>query len=428
MAESKITVGHVIPLIGAYMMAIDKKLNKEFKSEFIFSYDAFAKNEQHLHSKHNKKNYPSSKANKITIKTDKYSIYEYEQMVKEIPNADVLCGIPPCAGLSMLNSCINQESTKSRGADADQNMWMFELIKFYIASKSKLLVFENAPGLVGKHGVKVIEQMRQLLDNNKCKNHKLHLVKTTTLNHGLPQHRQRSFCYIYNSDNFVKLKNKKNDMITYEDLFKKYTKEENDETQHIVLEHKLTKEYDEFLFKNKNLIDKVRKLFEKEKFKSVTLMPTFLEMYKKDKSFINKDKFPTIYRTAEHALRKESMGLGYWDGSPIINKGKTNAVISKNMFRYIHPEYDRFLTIRECMALMGYDDDFNISEMMKSINHICQSVPVNTAADSLRWAKEILNDKDFINVNSNIILQDNMKGDLENSIYELNNLKWVKIK
>jgi len=46
-----------------------------------------------------------------------------------------------------------------------------------------------------------------------------------------------------------------------------------------------------------------------------------------------------------------------------------------------HPIEDRFITYREAMTIMGMPDNFELLEPRKSVNHICQNVPVQTATD-----------------------------------------------
>ena len=61
-------------------------------------------------------------------------------------------------------------------------------------------------------------------------------------------------------------------------------------------------------------------------------------------------------------------------------------MISKNIDFAVHPTEDRFFSVRELLHLMGMPHDYEI-DSMKSVNHICQNVPVNTAQD---WAEEVV--------------------------------------
>jgi site-specific DNA-cytosine methylase len=46
-----------------------------------------------------------------------------------------------------------------------------------------------------------------------------------------------------------------------------------------------------------------------------------------------------------------------------------------------HPDEDRYLTIRECLAIMKMPSDFQLQGGRKNLNMICQNVPVTTAED-----------------------------------------------
>ena len=86
----------------------------------------------------------------------------------------------------------------------------------------------------------------------------------------------------------------------------------------------------------------------------------------------------------EHIKVKSADNKGWWDGTPLIFYNATNAIIGKNAL-VTHPTKDRGITLREAMWLMGLPHDF---EMVGNVwNHICQNVPVSTAAD---WTHEVM--------------------------------------
>ena len=85
-------------------------------------------------------------------------------------------------------------------------------------------------------------------------------------------------------------------------------------------------------------------------------------------------------------IKKLDMGLGYWDDSIKFMGESFTAVIKKNLLFAIHPEEDRFFNVRELLHLMGMPHDFELDHV-KNINHVCQTVPVNTARD---WADEVV--------------------------------------
>jgi hypothetical protein len=74
----------------------------------------------------------------------------------------------------------------------------------------------------------------------------------------------------------------------------------------------------------------------------------------------------------------------------------------------IHPIYDRSLTVRESLHMMGFPEDFELLGGRKNINHIAQNVPVPTSRDiHLEIAKFLRGELSFSD--TNYLRQDNHK-------------------
>ena len=108
--------------------------------------------------------------------------------------------------------------------------------------------------------------------------------------------------------------------------------------------------------------------------------------YPHEKFSIQSSTGRTHIQVLEHMMTKLGMGLGYWDDSIKFMGNSFTAVIKKNLLFAIHPEEDRFFNVRELLHLMGMPHDFELDDV-KNINHVCQTVPVNTARD---WADEVV--------------------------------------
>jgi len=76
---------------------------------------------------------------------------------------------------------------------------------------------------------------------------------------------------------------------------------------------------------------------------------------------------------------------------------------------------------------MGMPTSFKLADPLKNYNHICQNIPVNTAADSLLWAKECLENKEKIGGNCKFTVHDNNNGDIENKIFGFVDNKYIKL-
>jgi site-specific DNA-cytosine methylase len=418
--KNKFSITHFIPLIGPWFVA-GEQLKSEFDIEqkYVFSYDAFDNNQKHLVANYgvNIHTLPNELLPDYEDGTDNWKdISAYKKYIADnkFEAVDVLLAVPPCAGLSMLNA-------GNRGAGCAANKWMYETVKWNIAQNNKVLCLENAPGLVGKEGVKVLRNIQEILKyNGVADQYKIHTTKTTTMNHGLPQFRGRAFLYIYKSEEYKVLRNIENEIKTLETFLDEKSRPEKEVpgTDHVTLnKNDVMLKY----IKDNNAWDEIRGLLPTDKDVASTSMSKWaLSRYAKDKKFFK--NYPTIEKWIGKWNKKLERGLGYWDSTPLVVKGKVNAVISKNAHRTIHPKYNRFLTVRELMDLMGYPDELKLQEPIeKNFNHICQSVPINTAMDHIRWAQGIANDDPkyvvgtFQDDDMDMLQQNNMKQDLENT-------------
>jgi site-specific DNA-cytosine methylase len=64
-----------------------------------------------------------------------------------------------------------------------------------------------------------------------------------------------------------------------------------------------------------------------------------------------------------------------------VPKGYIGAFISHYPVNLTHPYEDRYITYREALSIMGLPEDFELLNHKKTVNHICQNVPVQTATD-----------------------------------------------
>lgn len=432
------TITNFIMLVGPWELA-KQRLNKEepelqLETKYNFSLSPFKNNEQHLFA--NLKDFKidyideldEDVKNAVTNDFGGTDISAYKNYIKKnnIQPTDLQFSIPPCAGLSLLN-CGN------RGCDAKANGWMYETVKWFIAQENTVLCLENAPGLVGADGLKVLKNVENILKANGVENdYRFHLTKTTTKNHGIPQHRSRSFFYLYKKKEHLKLKNIAHEKISVEKWLEKYPQTFDESIDHIPLKDNWATVYIDFL-NDKNEWHVFRDLLNNspESEKIIACWPTWIENYKKDPKYF--DGYENMKKDADYKIKKLEQGLGYWDASPNFIKGRINAIVAKNSYNTIHPIYNRYLTIRELMSLMGYPDDYKLVNVQKNFNHICQSLPICTGMDHIRWAAGIATEnpkyveKMSIQPTARLFLQSNMKADLENETLETDfKMPWNK--
>ena len=310
---------------------------------------------------------------------------------------DFVNSVCPCAGLSMLNTSVKGPS--GRGSDAKQNEWMMKSAEFVLGQvRPKVLWGENAPGLFLSLGEAMVPRLRAL---GQQFGYSFSMVKTNTQLHGLPQQRMRTFYFFWRSTTvpFLTYYNKQaphlhdylktipswaslQDTLIQEgkvtERFLPY--------QYILLRENLT--HSEFVkkFTAKNAAFTVSKYLEKNELIDDCI--AWLETHHPDSRWSTTSKTSrTFVQYLKHMKAKLSRGLGYWDDSPKFMGDHFTAVITKNVSFAAHPEEDRFFSIRELLHLMGMPEDFQVENPARNWNHICQNVPVNTAAD---WAREVV--------------------------------------
>jgi site-specific DNA-cytosine methylase len=424
----------MIPLIGPYRMACDRLEETEgiqFEQKAYVTWNGFADNEQHLIH-----NYPEMKDVKHVLEKPQHTVEEYRDIIYErnIPTTDIVAAVPPCAGLSMLNSSTKKDSTRSRGANAAQNNWMLEVVKYFLASGSKVLVLENAPALATRSGMGVLNKAINIVkEAGLSDQYKLNVIKTSTINHGLPQNRRRTFLYVYRADSHYKFKN----LVRKFEPIETFLGDGEDFSTDPEDVYRYTNTEDVwFKFMEQNdLFPELERRKKDIKFgRCLNATPVIVELQKEGK--IDFTGFPRIKKFIDHVVNKLSMGKGYWDGGPVLFNGSVNAVISKNMGRIIHPTHlKRFLTRREMCDLMGIPRSFEVVNISRNICHITQNVPTHTAADSLLWAIGIARgDERFaekwegdLSKNLLLLLQDNGKGDLERNLFEFTGYSYRRV-
>jgi len=408
-----LTIRNVIPLIGPFIIAA-KQLGWDIKQSYSFF--GFERNEQHINFndsgqtvKYLNEEFPTiveeiSPSSKMSI---------FKEACKNIDQTNIIASVAPCAGLSLLNSCSSEVSQKGRGANAKQNDWIYGAVKFYLATDSDVFVLENAPALASHIGKPIIDNIIRICEENGY-NRKIQLVRTTTINHGLPQNRRRSFLFIHKNKNFIKLTNKKHVSISIENYLKSIKKTDDDFSIADNLEY--SRIWMKFLIEHPWILNDVAESKKDVKEASLSIWPHIIDkIYPAHPEIF--DNFPQLKNEYEAKRKKLDSGHGYWDGSPVYLKGKINAIISKNAFRFLNPlDTTKYLTFNEMKALMGFPADFKLVNPIKNFNHICQNVPIPTAKDALLWGEEILSNDNPIEVNTKFLIQSNLKSDLEHTL------------
>jgi site-specific DNA-cytosine methylase len=139
--------GTIIPLIGGMALGATKALGED--PSWAVSWDGFATNEQNF------KNYFKGVPFRTLDNDNLDSISLNDDIFK---NTMIVSAVPPCAGLSRLNPTISNKTANAEH-DYKSNMWMYLTSSLILRDvKPKVMIFENAPGLMQNFGSWVREQ------------------------------------------------------------------------------------------------------------------------------------------------------------------------------------------------------------------------------------------------------------------------------
>ena len=353
----------IVPLVGGMGFGAEKATGK--RPEYIVSYPAFAGNDALL------TNYWKETPYHL-IDPDTNTVPES----LNLPKVNFVSALCPCAGLSQLNN------GKKRGADAPQNDWMYKTAEHVLESMQPEVFWgENAPGLYGPIGAPVVEKLREIGEKN---GYTMSLLKTTTMLHGIPQNRVRSFYFFWKSPRVPLLNWYNVEKPSLEDYLVNID-------PFIASEDKLEKsvelQSDPLYIWLKQEFGDWRKFMREKK---GSMMDVMINSGKAS-HYIDwvKEHYPNHAKKAEHALYKRSNGMGFWDSSPFLPTDYTGAFTGARM-NAIHPIEDRVLTRRELMYFMGLPNDM-IIPTPDQMGKIFQNVPSSTSAD---WTREVIK---FIN-------------------------------
>jgi site-specific DNA-cytosine methylase len=309
----------------------------------------------------------------------------YNKICKKV---DIFVSVPACAGLSMLNSCNSDCSTKRRGdPNNDQNQNQYQLNSLGFRMGAKVVVYENAPAIYTATGEATINHLRGIADSFK---YTTHVVKVDTLNHGIPQCRKRTFISFYRDTNPPKFNYERVDYIPlaeylamiptdapYKGVYA--SNDQFDVFYEFVTAYHQTTDF-------RVIRDKLG--IKKDSVSSMSLMhktgiDTALDWFNKKFEETGEVKYSRGARVCEHIKTKDAANKGWWDASNILfNNGLyTNAIISKSLVSTLHPVEQRTLDVREAMWLMGMPHDFRFYDdnVKTGLHHVTQNVPVTTA-------------------------------------------------
>jgi len=304
---------------------------------------------------------------------------------------------------------------------------MYQTTKFILQSiKPKVAVFENAPGAYSKMGEGVIKILKQIATDN---GYSITLEKTDTFLHGIPQHRHRTFIFFWKAATASYVEYEKIEPVQLAEYLDQVPDTASAHDMYIQSKHSIkdfTYEYlmDEHLQPGETSITEILERLDPDKstltgsrviqtkigFEPlIAWLNKKIEQHPEESHPTEHNRYTKALRLTNHRQYKVSLGKGYWDNSIAMHHGGTctNAIISKNLNRLVHPTEDRAFTIRELLHMMGIPHDYDLIDPRKNWPHIAQSVPVATSKYIGTQCKKYIEGSLTIDPSSPFIKQNN---------------------
>jgi len=389
--------GTIVPLVGGITIACKQVTGED--PNFFLTYKAFADNEKNI---------------RAYMPNVPYEVLDNGGDQSAGKDADFITALCPCAGLSTLGTGDAEMREKA-------NSWMFETAKHVLGTlKPRVFWGENAPGMYSARGDLVRERLKAFAKQN---GYTMSFYFTSTHLHGVPQRRHRTFYFFWREDGRAPIMPYyKKAAPTWGEYMLQVPK---DATQH--------EEDKEAAFRRLRMTrfakwaqaihgdafpDVIRGRMRELNRTMWTIQDYILRdpanpgRIKEMQSWFDSAQDDKGVKYVERIVSKVIDDKGVWDDSPAIFLPEVNfnALIGRTTDS-AHPYEHRSLTVRECMHMMALPLDFQL--VTKSINHLCQNVPVCTAADMQRSVVDYLEDRlPFIDAET--VYQNNFKEVVDN--------------
>jgi site-specific DNA-cytosine methylase len=363
---SSYTHGHVIPLIGGSVVGTTRALDKD--PEWISSWGSvFGANDGYCLQYFNEVPY-----------------FELDEGQYPTQYVDIVTCLPPCAGLSMGNTTSGEKVNNPRGCSAPSNMHMLNGSEFAMTKiKPKAMIVENAPALYSKMGEEFAERINDLAQRHS---YTMSLVKTTSLNHGIPQERTRSFFFLWQGNKVPMLEPIKKPYEPFHKFLRKggFAPSEPVSNKPAPSTDPLW-QFIESKYTGSTKQDILKAVASK---RMVSVWNVIYDSgWLEEACRVVKDE--RMNRWLNYTLEKKKAGKNIMDGSMKLAWERTQALMWKSLPMLMHPYEDRWLTAAEGLELMGFPNDYaaKVHIPTKHSNVICQNVPACTAGD---WVGEIV--------------------------------------
>lgn len=363
---SNYTHGHVIPLVGGSAVGATLALNKD--PEWIASWGSvFGANDKYC-----------------LEYFDKVPYYELDEGRYPEQYVDIVTCLPPCAGLSMGNTTSGEKVNNPRGCSAPSNIHMLNGSEFAMKKiRPKAILVENAPALYSKMGEEFAERINDLAHHH---DYTMSLIKTTSINHGVPQERTRSFFFLWKGQKVPVLQPINRDFVPFHKFLRngQFAKSDPVSNKPAPSADPLW-QFIEQKYGGHSKQD-ILSLVASKRMTSVWNVIYDSGWLEEACRVIRDEK---ANRWLNYTLQKKKAGKNIMDGSMKLAWYRTQALMWKSLPMLMHPYEDRWLNVAEALALMGFPPDYaqKVHIPTKQSNVVCQNVPACTAGD---WVGEIV--------------------------------------
>lgn len=371
-----------IPLIGGLTIGQQMVFGK--KPKYLLSFSPFKNNDQHL-------------------------VHYYDNEVPyilldeggKIPGyVDVVSSVCPCAGLSSLSPAASSQSST--------NDWMSKTASIVLEQiKPRVLWGENAPRLASKMGEPTVAKLRKIAKDN---GYTFSLYKTKSKLHGLCQVRDRSFYFFWKGSRvpFMNYYNLENERI--EDVIRNAHGESFDPMAEIIPNKRIPSQEPFYQFVLEELEGGITHQQFVSKIDRTWNPMDYLEAkgvsYKSVGKWMKDNGHDRLAIRCERIHNKLEQDMNVMRKTTEIPHGHIGAFVGHMPTMLTHPDIDRYISIRESLEIMKMPKDFQLQGAPRTLNHICQNVPVTTARDmALEIDKFLKNELDFIQ--TDFLIQDN---------------------
>lgn len=375
----------IIPLIGGEAIASEQAFG--CRPKYIVSYSPFVANDSHLLN-HWENEVPYHLIDQGGFPAD--------------AKVDVVSSVCPCAGLSMLSL--------TASGDSKVNDWLYSAAEWVLEhAQPRVYWGENAPNLMSGMGDKVRERLESIAAKH---GYTVSYYKTKTLLHGLPQVRNRSFYFMWKGDMAPVLPYYNKPYPRIEELI--LGVKSNFQQEPI----NKKKPSDEPFYRY--LLEEVHQGVDHRKYMTDILehMPirgndskSLIEMaghsYERVADWMDARGEHKVAKKCREIHEKLKAGGSIMKRDTILAKDYIGAFVGHYPHMLAHPREDRYITYREAMSIMGLPDNFELLNPERSVNHICQNVPVHTARDMADAIKQALERPDSLEWVSGTVYQYN---------------------